>query len=231
MADADVMDMEPVTCAPSRPDQVWSGIRICLKWIGGPLLVFAAAGAVGSLVLGIWAERSIRDLNREIIEPPARAVVCRGEVDARCAADAVSRAHRTVAWVPAEGDLRSRWLVVARPPAETGPIAEGRVFQEMAVGDVTVALATHPADDLRDVRLVRTVAASGVQGRLYHSTEPGGAYIVWNHAGEQFRVSASVLSLRRSWAEVERAALAVFRSVQYEDVPSSADGAGESVTP
>ncbi|MDP9388874.1 MAG: hypothetical protein M3Q48_13425 [Actinomycetota bacterium] len=189
-----------------------------------PLLAVAAAGAVASLVMGIWAERWIRELSREtIIEPPARAVVCRGEVDATCAAEAVRRAHRTLAWVPADGDLRSRWFVVARPPAETGPVAEGRVFQELAVGDVIVEVATHPVDDLRNVRFVRAVDAVGVQGRLYHSTEAGGAYVVWNHAGEQFRVAASLLSLRRSWAEVERAALAAFRAVRYEDVPSSAD--------
>lgn len=217
----DVSKVEASPAAPSKGAQVQSGLRICLKWIGIPLVVLIAAGAVVSLATYVWAERSIRELSRDgLVEPPARAGVCRGDVDVACASEAARRAERTLAWIPADEHVRSRWLVVARPADESGPIAAGRVFQEVTTGDVTVTMATHPPDDLGAARLVRTVDAGSVRGRLYRSVEPGFAYVVWEHEGEQFRVSAYLLSLQRDWAEVEEAATAAFKAARYAHVPA-----------
>ena len=199
-----------------------SGLRICLRWIGVPIVALVAAGVLLSLVTYVWAERSVSELSRNgLVEPPASAVVCRGDVDVACATEAARRAERTLAWIPADDQMESRWFVVARPVGERGSVAEGRVFQELTTtGDVMITVATHPPDDLVGVRLMRTVDVGGVRGQLYQSVEPGIAYVVWERGGEHYRVSAFLLSLRRSWAEVEEAATGAFKAARYEGVPA-----------
>ena len=103
-----------------------------------------------------------------------------------------------------------------RRAAETGPIGEGRILQELQYGDVGVDLATNPRDELNGMTLVRSVKAAGVDGRLYRSNEPGSVSIVWDHAGEHYTVSASLLSFRRDWKEEEAAAVAAFGAIRYE---------------
>jgi hypothetical protein len=169
--------------------------------VAAAAIVFAGAAYVMYMTMQLdAADRALIDqMFRPLSSPPARLVVCRGEMDSACAQEAADRIGTTVAWLDAPVGYRLEWLVANRYVEPVDPTVpdDGVIATQYFVGGADdrgmfeVMTSLPPlVESSPPPQSHRSVSNGTDTGSLWMAEVSGTASVEWMHDGIAYLITA-----------------------------------------
>lgn len=168
--------------------------------VAAAAIVFAGAAYVTYMTMQRdAADRALIDqMFRPLSSPPARLVVCRGEMDSACAQEAADRIGTTVAWLDEPAGYRLEWLVANRHAETVDPAVpdDGVIATQYFVGGADdrgmfeVMTSVPPLASGPPPPRSRSVSNGTDNGSVWMDEVTGTASVVWTHDGITYLITA-----------------------------------------
>jgi hypothetical protein len=169
--------------------------------VAATAIVFAGAAYVTYMTMQLdTADRALIDqIFRPLSSPPARLVVCRGEMDSACAQEAADRIGTTVAWLDEPAGYQLEWLVANRhvEPVDPAVPDDGVIATQYFLGGAggrgmfEVMTSVPPlVESSPPPRPHRSVWNGTDTGTLWMAEVSGTASVEWMHDGITYLITA-----------------------------------------
>jgi hypothetical protein len=169
--------------------------------VAATAIVFAGAAYVTYITVQLdAADRALIDqMFRPLSSPPARLVVCRGEMDSACAQEAADRIGTTVAWLDAPAGYQLEWLVANRhvEPVDPAVPDDGVIATQYFLGGAggrgmfEVMTSVPPfVESSPPPQPHRSVSNGTDTGTLWMAEVSGMASVEWMHDGITYLITA-----------------------------------------
>jgi hypothetical protein len=116
------------------------------------------------------------------LPPPARMVICRGEMDAACAQDAADRAGIPIAWMPVPQGYRLSWVIAARASNEAATASQYFVDADGGAGAIEVSSLVPPLGPSSD-RVIGSASNGTDTATVQRDDLFGVTELTWDHDG------------------------------------------------
>lgn len=116
------------------------------------------------------------------MQPPARLVICREEMDESCAQEAADRAGIPIAWMPAPDEYRLAWMIAGR--GSNGQSTASQYFVEAEGGAAAIEVSTIlPALAPSTDPVMGTVSDATDTATIRRNDLFGVTELSWSHEG------------------------------------------------